>query len=82
LNSNGSSASSDNGGIAASGAIVNSQATTDANGAGNIHVAGAAFNSSADTTTAIPTCSGAGLAFGVRSDGHFCVDVLGNVVSG
>src|SRR5204862_8366868 len=64
------------------GRRLHSQATSSATTQGSAAFAGAAFSSSADTTTGIPTCSGGGLALGLRSDGHFCVDVLGNVVSG
>ena len=28
------------------------------------------------------TCSGPGVAAGLRSDGHFCLDVAGNIISG
>jgi hypothetical protein len=45
-------------------------------------VGAATLSSTVDTTTAIPTCTGTGLAVGVRSDGHFCVDIGGTVVSG
>ena len=73
-------ADASNGGVAVSGAFGNSTATSSADNSGAF--AGAAFSSTADTTTAIPTCSGPGIAAGLRSDGHFCLDVAGNIISG
>ena len=61
-------------------AVGNSSAISSANSGWAI--SGAAFNSAANSTTAIPTCSGTGISGVVRSDGHFCLGVSGSVVSG
>jgi aspartate oxidase len=70
------------GGVAAASADgrSNVQAASVNNGVALAAAAGAS-NASATTTTP-PTCSGPGLALATRSDGAFCVDVLGFVATG
>jgi hypothetical protein len=58
-------------------------AAVGADGDGLVALAAAAGASNASaTTTTPPTCSGPGLALAARSDGAFCVDVLGFVATG
>ena len=69
------------GGVAAASADgrSNVQAASVNNG---VALAAAGASNASATTTTPPTCSGPGLALATRSDGAFCVDVLGFVATG